>query len=565
MRSAEYWAKRAERNLLAAERTGAELTRSLIGFYSDTGRRLQKEMDAFYGKYAVNNAISLEDASKRLTATELKSFKEELRNYHTEVKRIGLGKDYAEYLRELSARSYISRQQELFAQTRHQVELLFGIQEASLKGALADVYYSTYYHTIFDVQQGLGIGADFARLNTGQIENLIKKPWLGDNYSSRVWQNKTRLLQQLERTIPQAFATGENSRVLGRQLADRMGVSARAGERLVRTEVNHAANTSTIHGLREAGVEYYQLLATLDLRTSDACQSLDGKIFRVVDAIVGVNLPPIHPNCRSTIIPWFPPDEFDGPSVRAARGADGSYYTVPGNMTYKEWYDTHVNKAVGIPASILPLEIITRLNQPGRIIANKTDLKKGLEEFKQHVEHMEEPYKSVYTYYADNTEWVEDSLRMVYTGYDPQRDAMVFNSRVLKLQKYQNPANVVFSHEFAHRFDYLSVQSWKNEEFLEAIQRASRKILNNVPEYNALYGKLRNANAAYQDILSALSRNKIDTQIGHPTNYWTEQTVPMEIFANVSYLKANHIDIPGFDGLLDEIIAMVGEMFEGGI
>ena len=342
MRSAEYWAERAERVFLASEKKGTELNRALIGFYSDTSRQLQKEIDAFYGKYAVNNAISLEDARKRLNDTELKSFKEELGTYLSEVKRLGLGKDYEDYLRKLSSRAYISRQQELFAQARHQVEVLFGIQNAELEKTLVDAFHDSYYHTMFDVQQGLGFGSDFARLNTKQIEALIRKPWLGENYSDRVWNNKARLIKQLERVIPQAFALGENSRVLGKQLAERLGVSERAAVQLVRTEVNHAANEATIRSYREAGVEYFQLLATLDTRTSDICQSLDGKIFRATDAVVGINQPPLHPNCRSTTIPWFPPDELDGPDVRAARNSDGSYYTVPGNMNYREWHKKYV-------------------------------------------------------------------------------------------------------------------------------------------------------------------------------------------------------------------------------
>ena len=347
MRSAEYWAERAERVFLASEKKGTELNRALIGFYSDTSRQLQKEIDAFYGKYAVNNAISLEDARKRLNDTELKSFKEELGTYLSEVKRLGLGKDYEDYLRKLSSRAYISRQQELFAQARHQVEVLFGIQNAELEKTLVDAFHDSYYHTMFDVQQGLGFGSDFARLNTKQIEALIRKPWLGENYSDRVWNNKARLIKQLERVIPQAFALGENSRVLGKQLAERLGVSERAAVQLVRTEVNHAANEATIRSYREAGVEYFQLLATLDTRTSDICQSLDGKIFRVIDAAIGINQPPLHPNCRSTIIPWFPPDELDGPDVRAARNSDGSYYTVPGNMNYREWKTAVDNGIIG--------------------------------------------------------------------------------------------------------------------------------------------------------------------------------------------------------------------------
>lgn len=344
MSSGQYWIDRAERIVLEAEKQGAELTRSLIGFYSKTGKQLQKEIDAFYGRYAAENQITIQDAQKRLTATELKSFREELSIYLLEAQRLGLGNHHQAYLRTLSGRAYISRQQELLAQVKHQVEVLFGLQEDAMTKTLEGVYTDSYYRSLFDIHQGLGFGVDFARLNTGQVEALMKKPWLGANYSDRVWENKSRLLQQLEQVIPQAFALGENSRQLGSQVTKRLGVSESAAQRLVRTEVNHAANESAKKAYQEHGVEEYEFLATLDNRTSESCAALDGKVFRVTDAQAGVNYPPMHPNCRSTTVPYFPPDEFDSGSMRAARDLGGAYYTVPASMTYKEWQTIHLGK-----------------------------------------------------------------------------------------------------------------------------------------------------------------------------------------------------------------------------
>ncbi|MGL5051574.1 MAG: minor capsid protein, partial [Fusobacteriaceae bacterium] len=37
-------------------------------------------------------------------------------------------------------------------------------------------------------------------------------------------------------------------------------------------------------------------------RTSDVCKSLNGKIFKIKDAKVGINCPPLHPFCRSTLV-----------------------------------------------------------------------------------------------------------------------------------------------------------------------------------------------------------------------------------------------------------------------
>ena len=337
MKPAEYWTKRSEQVILEAERGGAELTQKLGEFYAETESQIQLEVEAFFGRYASDEGISIEEAQKRLTKTDLRRFHEALRRYHAEASRLGLDKQYEQHLRTLAGRTYISRQVELLAQARHQIELLFGKTEHSFSGVLADVYHNSYHRNIFYMQQGLGFGSDFARMDTKTIEMLLRKPWLGENFSSRLWQNKARLLQQLEQTVPRAFATGENSRVLGQQLASRLGVSRSAGECLIRTEVNHAANEAAKVAYKEVGVEKYEYLATLDNRTSEICAALDGKVFRVADAAAGINYPPMHPHCRSSTIPYFPPDEFDGPASRAARDNDGKYYTVPADMKYDEW------------------------------------------------------------------------------------------------------------------------------------------------------------------------------------------------------------------------------------
>ena len=86
----------------------------------------------------------------------------------------------------------------------------------------------------------------------------------------------------------------------------------------------------------EDGVQQYEVVATLDLRTSEICQEMDGKRFDVAEAVTGVNYPPFHPWCRTTTIPYYDDMDYSG-NTRVARGGDGKTYKVPADMTYKEW------------------------------------------------------------------------------------------------------------------------------------------------------------------------------------------------------------------------------------
>lgn len=47
----------------------------------------------------------------------------------------------------------------------------------------------------------------------------------------------------------------------------------------------------------------------------------------------------MHPNCRSTTIPYFPEYEDEEPFYRTARGVDGKTYHIADNINYKQWFE----------------------------------------------------------------------------------------------------------------------------------------------------------------------------------------------------------------------------------
>ena len=174
---------------------------------------------------------------------------------------------------------------------------------------------------------------------------------MGDNYSGRIWANRDALAHSLDTIIPRGIAAGRNPRVIARDIRRATGASKYNAERLARTEFAHMANRATFDAYEETGVERYQIDAALDLRTCKVCGDQDRKIYAVKDRKEAVNAPTFHPNCRCSTIPYFEPDDidamFDAPT-RIARGADGSHYHVPADMTYNEWKAKYVDGDPGL-------------------------------------------------------------------------------------------------------------------------------------------------------------------------------------------------------------------------
>ncbi|MBS4804620.1 MAG: minor capsid protein [Clostridium sp.] len=87
--------------------------------------------------------------------------------------------------------------------------------------------------------------------------------------------------------------------------------------------------------LKEAGIEKYEFLASLDSKTCSICGKLDGKSFKLEDAVIGVNCLPMHKSCRCSTIGYLKKEKG---SIRIARNPETqkSYY-VPSSMNYYKW------------------------------------------------------------------------------------------------------------------------------------------------------------------------------------------------------------------------------------
>ena len=343
--SQEYWIKRAEDVLVAGEKSELQYEKELTAAYKTTLQEIRKEINAFYTKYADEQEISLATARKRLSPSQLKDFQTLHHKYLAEAEKYGLDPAYQKYLRNLSGKAYISRLQELSSNIRHQVELLAGRNKNAVQMVLQNGFEDSFYRTLFNVQKQAKIGVSFTRPGKEQLEAAVKEKWLESNYSDRIWADKNRLVSQLNQIIPREFVRGRGPVAMGRELAQKMNTSYNNAVRLARTEMNHISNKGTMEAYKKSKVvSEYEYVATLDSRTSDICASMDGRVFKLSEAQSGINMPPLHPHCRSTTIPHFPKDEIGANIIdRIARDENDESYFVGEDVTYKEWTEKHAS------------------------------------------------------------------------------------------------------------------------------------------------------------------------------------------------------------------------------
>ena len=337
-RQQDYWKTRMEQLEQSLHKDAEETVRDLESMYRAAERQIESDLSRWYGRFANNNGVvSMADARKLLTSAELKEFKWTLAEYREKAKDNADGK-WQKELENVSARWHVSRLEALKYQLQQTVEVLAGGQLDALDSLLKNTYLNGYGQTAFTLQSGIGIGFDIAGLNGRAVQTLLNKPWAldGKNFSERIWGNKQVLIGELHKQLTQNLMTGGDLNRLIDSMSQKFNTSRSNAARLVYTEHAYAVSVATGESYRATGVQKVVFIATLDERTSEICQSMDGTIIDMKDYAPGQTVPPLHPYCRSTTAPYYA--DMAGIGERAARDPEtGKTYYVPKEMKYPEW------------------------------------------------------------------------------------------------------------------------------------------------------------------------------------------------------------------------------------
>lgn len=342
MRNADYWRGRFSILEDSAHREAQKTIQDMEELYLDAQRSVQKEIESWYARFAVNNQISLTDARKWLTAGQLEEFHWSVEQYIKIGEQAGLDAAWLKKLENASARFHISRLEAVQTGIQQQLELLYGNQVDSLDALLKKVVGNGYTHTAFEVQRGVGLGWDITGLNQKKLETLLSKPWTTDGrtFRDRCWLNKNDLVGSVSKSLTQGLLRGDSPAKITTAIQKQFGVYRYKAGRLVNTETTYFNAVATKECYKDLDVEMVEIIETLDSHTCSICGGLDGKVIPISQYEPGVTVPPFHPNCRGTTAPAIDP-KYAG--ERAARNADGDVYYVPANMKYADWVQTFVN------------------------------------------------------------------------------------------------------------------------------------------------------------------------------------------------------------------------------
>ena len=207
------------------------------------------------------------------------------------------------------------------------------------------MYEDSVYKTAYETQKLRGEYSTFREVAKRDIETAISKPWAtdGKDFSTRIWENKAQLINTLQTEMTRSFMIGEGAAPLINRIQKRFNVSFSNARRLVETETAYVQEKGMLDTYEALDVEQYQILAVLDMKTSDICRHLDKKVFDKKDAKPGITAPPFHCYCRSTTTPYIDGITDGTGDTRAVRDpVTGKTVFVESDLSYEEWYNKYV-------------------------------------------------------------------------------------------------------------------------------------------------------------------------------------------------------------------------------
>lgn len=334
-----YWENRQAQMMYEYMEDAEAVSQELADIYAKASRHLSFEMDEIYEKFRDKHNLTDKEARELLNtlkdSTDIAELKE------------ALTKDpkNAALLAEMESGAYrarIERLEQLQTEIDRMMQQVFEQEKQVTTSHYVDLATNSYYREIYNVQRQVGFQFSFSVVNPKAVAMLLQSNWSGANYSARIWNNTQGLAKEVKEQMIIGLLTGKKQEEMAREIANKYATGAFEARRLVRTESNFVNGQMQMVAYDECGAEKYEFVAVLDLRTSEICRSLDGKVFLVKDAMPGKNINPMHPFCRSTTIIHTDDEVVEGLKRRARNPETGKNEFVPADMNYQVWYKKNV-------------------------------------------------------------------------------------------------------------------------------------------------------------------------------------------------------------------------------
>ncbi|MGT2829029.1 minor capsid protein [Streptococcus hillyeri] len=304
----KYWKERYEAEEKRRAKSDEELERQLDAIYKQHIAEIQKEIDAFWQRYADKNGITKLEAKKQADnldmdvvsykAKQLVARAEKWRKEGRKVTQKDFTKAENDLMKLYNLKMKTSRLEVLQANLKlHQYELAMNELEATERHLIEAVRQENLYSS--------GILKDTLgsyQTSKTSAETIAYANFHGSNWSTKIWERQHILREVVRKSVADTILRGKGTQLLIKQLEKEFKVSYGYARRLAVTETARVYSEAQKANYKANDFEYYEILA--ESGACNICKPYDSKHYKVDDMAPGHNAPPFHPNCKCTTVPY---------------------------------------------------------------------------------------------------------------------------------------------------------------------------------------------------------------------------------------------------------------------
>ena len=290
-----YWQDRANEIIDEESKSDYEIAQEIQRIVDEMNEDIEDEINRFYARYAINEGISFIEAKKKIDAVDVQMFQQKAKQYVE-------NKDFSDKanaeLRAYNTKMYVSREKLLQAQ----LGLIVTYAYAQIEQSMYNYMESAYYRAL---EQQAGILGETLQVSINDVKTIIFTPFEGHKWSTRLWSDMDVVRRHVQKTTRHVLLRGRHPYEFVKDLRKDTGATTYNMKRLLLTETARVQTlASKRHMLEEHGADAkYQFVAKMDSKTTKTCRGLNNETFKVKDMVPGVNAPPMHPFCRSAVVP----------------------------------------------------------------------------------------------------------------------------------------------------------------------------------------------------------------------------------------------------------------------
>ena len=451
MSSSTYWRDRElewKKKRLKDERQYADEIQEIYANMMDS---VEKEIESFFSRYASKEGITMSEAKKRVSNIEIEAYQRKAKKY---VKEKNFSDEANEQMRLYNLAMKVNRLELLKANIG--LELVAGHDE--LKSYTGDKLEGAYLE---EIKRNASILGDTVIDNAKMAKTVADSSFKNATFSERIWVNQDQLKNSLSSVLSNALIQGKNPREFIPQIRKKFDVSRCNAERLLRTEIARVQTQAQTESYESNGIDEYEYIACSLKDVCSLCKEMDGKTFKLKEMEIGINAPPMHPNCHCATAPHSDRKEYEKWLNGLANGEH--------SLRFDEWKQKQSEKS-NYNDSIVNSESVVKKKRVYKVKPINT-----AEEIQPYFDklHFLSIDKSLKNY-------IKNELR-----YIPKSDLEILKRRPVYIRKTKNNSNYrgsgmsnlisintcynpgSFAHEFAH---YVVEKTKFNEGLLDCLE-----------------------------------------------------------------------------------------------